>query len=123
MGLSNRETRGGDKSKGSALEFVVEAEASLGRSTRRPLMGVVEGMVAGDRQETSDVVTVGSSTEVRKASWKDRTSHARRGADDCRNVLKIVRSGGIRVRAVHRLAVAVCSAFVDVEVPIFIEVD
>ena len=35
---------------GSALAFVIEVEASLGRRTGCPLLGVVEGMVTGDWQ-------------------------------------------------------------------------
>ena len=60
---------------GSALAFVIEVEASLGRRTGCPLLGVVEGMVTGDWQGTSDqqqatqqVVTMGSSTRVMNAS-------------------------------------------------------
>ena len=60
---------------GSALAFVIEVEAPLGRRTGCPLLGVVEGMVTGDWQGTSDqqtatqqVVTMGSSTRVMNAS-------------------------------------------------------
>ena len=60
---------------GSALAFVIEVEASLERRTECPLLGVVEGMVTGDRQGTSDqqratqqVVTMGSSTQMMNAS-------------------------------------------------------
>ena len=60
---------------GSALAFVIEVEASLVRRTGCPLLGVVEEMVTGDWQGTSNqqpatqqVVTMGSSTRVMNAS-------------------------------------------------------